>query len=73
MFQALQYAQIGIAILLIISILMQSRGSGVSAVFGGGDGVTHTRRGAEKWLFNATIALVVVFIGLSVASLVLQN
>jgi protein translocase SecG subunit len=73
MFQAIQYGQIVIAILVIAVILMQNRGSGVSAVFGGGESVTHTKRGAEKWLFNATIALVLLFIALGVVSLILQN
>jgi protein translocase SecG subunit len=73
MFQLIQYGQIVIAVLVIAAILMQNHSAGVSAVFGGGDSVGHTRRGAEKWLFNSTIILVFLFIALGVASLILQN
>lgn len=50
------------AILLIISILIQSRGSGLGAAFGGGDSVAHTKRGAEKYVFYFTIAMSAVFL-----------
>ncbi|MFA6394106.1 MAG: preprotein translocase subunit SecG [Patescibacteria group bacterium] len=66
----LQIAQPIIAILLIVSILLQNRESGLSGVFGGGGTVFRTKRGLEKILFIATIVLVVIFIGISLASLV---
>jgi len=53
--------QIAISFLLISAILLQQRGSGLSAVFGGEGGFYRTRRGVEKLVFNATIALSVLF------------
>ncbi len=51
------------AIGLIASILMQSRGSGLGATFGGGDTSSfRTRRGVEQRLYQFTIALAVLFV-----------
>ncbi len=65
----LQYIQIIISVALIAVILMQNRGSGVSGIFGGGDGVYRTKRGLDKTLFKATIVLVIFFFGISIATL----
>jgi len=64
--------QIIVATLIIITILMQSRGSGAGAVFGGGGGVQYTRRGAEKFLHISTIVLLVIFVLLGIVSLIVQ-
>ncbi|MEX0917113.1 MAG: preprotein translocase subunit SecG [Candidatus Paceibacterota bacterium] len=55
----LPYAQIVISVLLVASILLQTRGSSLGGAFGGSDfaGTYNKRRGAEKWLFYATIVL----------------
>ncbi|MFA6963343.1 MAG: preprotein translocase subunit SecG [Patescibacteria group bacterium] len=54
--------QIILAILLVILILLQQRGSGLGAAFGGGDGnVYRSRRGIEKMIFYATIVVAVLF------------
>lgn len=50
-----------LAILLMASILMQNRGSGLGAVFGGDFGGYHTKRGFEKFLFRASIVLAILF------------
>jgi protein translocase SecG subunit len=51
---------------LIASILMQSRGSGLGATFGGGDASTYrSRRGVEQRLYQFTIVLAVVFVFVS--------
>lgn len=50
-----------IAIFLIASILMQNRGSGLGAVFGGDFGGFHTKRGFEKFLFRSSIILGILF------------
>ena len=68
----LQISQIIIAILLIVAILLQNRGSGLSGVFGGGDNVYSVKRGAEKVLFHATIILSVLFFGIAFLGLVLN-
>jgi preprotein translocase subunit SecG len=54
-------AQIILAIALTVAVLLQVRGSGLGAVFGGDSGVVKTRRGVEKLLFNLTIVLAVAF------------
>ncbi len=51
------------AIGLIGAVLMQSRGSGLGAAFGGGDASTfRTRRGVEQRLYQFTIVLSVLFV-----------
>jgi len=54
--------QIVAAVLLIIAILMQNRGSGLGSAFGGDGNVYRTKRGLEKQLFVITIVLAVVFL-----------
>lgn len=58
------------ALLLIVSILMQQRGTGLSSTFGGEGNVYRTKRGMEKALFFASIVLAMLFFGSSLASLV---
>lgn len=65
----IQILQTIISVLLIIVILMQSRGSGLGSTFGGGGGVYLTKRGMEKKLFIATIVLAVLFFLISLANL----
>ena len=62
-------AQIVLAIALILVILLQVRGGGLGGIFGQPDSVYRTKRGVEKTLFQLTIALVVLFIVLSVITL----
>lgn len=61
-----------IMVLLIISVALQNKSSGLSNIFGGG-GVVTTRRGGEKWLFYATIVLGVLFAGLSLTIVLLNR
>ena len=62
---ALPAVQIGLSIVLILLILMQSKGSGLSGVFGGEGNVYRTKRGAEKIIFVATIVVVILFFGVA--------
>jgi protein translocase SecG subunit len=55
-------AQLVIAALLCVGILLQQRGTGLSSAFGGGGNVYFKKRGAEKVIFIATIVLSVLFI-----------
>ncbi|KKU78784.1 MAG: Preprotein translocase, SecG subunit [Candidatus Peregrinibacteria bacterium GW2011_GWA2_47_7] len=55
-------AQIVISILLVVSILSQERGSGLSAAFGGGGDVYRSKRGVDRILTWITVALAVLFI-----------
>ncbi len=63
--------QIIIAILLVIAITLQSRGGGLSSVFGGSGGVYQTKRGAEKFIFITTIVLAVLFFLVSLSHIFL--
>ncbi len=52
-------------LVLSVSILLQSQGSGLSGIFGGEMASFHTRRGAEKFIFAATIiSAAVLFLSL---------
>lgn len=69
----LKLAQLVIAVLLVISILLQSRGASVSGIFGGSNTVFRTKRGVEKMLFTATIVLAVLFFGLAFSLLLVAK
>ena len=59
--------QIVIPILLILAILLQQKGAGLSATFGGTGNFYSSKRGAEKVLHYTTVVLATLFIGLSLA------
>jgi len=66
----LLYAQIGIAVLLVASILLQQRGTALGSSFGGGEGTFFaTRRGIQQKLYVATVVLGILFIALSLSNL----
>lgn len=69
--KAIAAVQVVISILLIVSILLQNRGSGLGGAFGGDFGGYYTKRGMEKFLFYASVSLGVLFMALAVASVVL--
>ena len=58
------------AIFLILLILLQNRGAGLSGIFGGSGNIYQTKRGLEKNLFIATIVISVIFFVISVASII---
>ena len=62
-----------VSVMLIIVILMQTRGSDMGAIFGGGGGSTfRSKRGTEALLFNATIVLGTIFTVVAMAIAVLN-
>lgn len=61
--------QVIFSIALILSILTQQRGTGLSATFGGSGGFHVSKRGAEKVLENFTIIVAVLFVLNSLAFL----
>jgi len=65
--EALRIVQIILALSVLGLILMQSRGTSLGSVFGQEGSVYHTRRGAERVLFNVSIATVVAFLIVSLA------
>ena len=67
----LNLAQLLISLVLVVVILLQSRGGDIGAAFGAGGGggsSFRTRRGLEKTLFQLTIALAIIFVGMSALS-----
>ncbi len=58
-------SQIVIAVAVATSILLQARGTGLSATFGGESTAYRSRRGLERTLFRLTIVLIVVFVAIS--------
>lgn len=65
----LPYAQIILALLLIAGIVLQQRGAGLGGAFGGDNFAStfYKRRGAEKFLFNATVTIAILFVLSAVA------
>ncbi len=70
----LPYIQIVLAVLLVGSILLQQTGASLGGAFGG-DNFTagyHTRRGSEKYLFWASIALGTAFAATALVALLIR-
>ncbi len=58
----LPWAQIVLSVLMTGLILLQRSDASLGSAFGGSDSASmYTRRGAEKILFNITIAVAVLF------------
>jgi protein translocase SecG subunit len=58
-----------VSFLLVGAILLQQRGSGLGAAFGGDGNVFRTKRGLEQGLFYVTIALACLFFGIAIINL----
>lgn len=70
----LDIVQIVLAALLVTAILLQSKGTGLGGVFGGGDAnIYRTKRGAEKVLFISTIVLGILFFGTAFAAVIIRK
>lgn len=66
----LNISQAVLAVLLMVCVLLQARGTGLGAAFGGDSNVYRTKRGIEKKLFQATIVVVILFFGVSLANVI---
>ncbi|HWH16396.1 MAG TPA: preprotein translocase subunit SecG [Candidatus Paceibacterota bacterium] len=66
---ALPYIQIALSLLLIAGIVLQNRGASLGGAFGGDNFAStfYKRRGAEKFLFNATIVIAILFVLTAIA------
>lgn len=64
--------QIVLSVLLVTAILLQQRGTGLGAAFGGEGAVYRTKRGLEKGLFYATIGLSVLFFATAILNIALS-
>ncbi|MBI5467252.1 MAG: preprotein translocase subunit SecG [Candidatus Kerfeldbacteria bacterium] len=63
--RAIPVAQIVLSVLLIVLILIQSKGVGLGGVFGGDGNIYRTKRGAERIIFIVTIVVAVLFFGVA--------
>lgn len=65
----LPYAQIVLSLLLITGIVLQNRGASIGGAFGGDNFAStfYKRRGAEKFLFQATIVVAILFVLAAIA------
>ncbi len=66
----LNISQIVLSTLLVACILLQARGAGLGAAFGGEGNVYRTKRGIEKRLFQATIVVAILFFGVALANVI---
>jgi preprotein translocase subunit SecG len=68
----LNITQIAISVLLIAAVLLQQRGTGLSATFGGEGNIYRTKRGVEKVLYIGTIVLAIIFFGVALANILVK-
>ena len=73
MLKIINISEIIVAISLIVSILMQNRGAGLSSSFGGDFGGYYSKRGFEKFLFSATVVLGTLFLIVAVVLIYLTS
>lgn len=59
--EAIIIGQIFISLLLMATILLQAKGTGLGQAWGGGGEFYRSKRGLEKILFRATIILTILF------------
>ncbi len=61
-----------VAAALVVAILLQARGVGLSATFGGDSSVYRSRRGVERRLWQFTIVLAALFVLFALAAFLFQ-
>ena len=66
----LAIGQIVVSIAVIVAILLQARGTGLSSTFGGDSAVYRSRRGIERTLWQFTIILISLYVLFSLASFI---
>ena len=66
-------AEIIVSIVLILVLLIQTRGAGFGGTFNSDSSVFRTRRGIEKTLFQLTIVLTIVFVVISILSVIVAR
>ncbi|MCS6774418.1 MAG: preprotein translocase subunit SecG [Anaerolineae bacterium] len=67
----LSIAQILLGVVLIVGVLLQSRGEELGGVFGGAQSVYQTRRGVDRLLFTLTILIAILFFVLAIVNVLL--
>lgn len=68
--KVLSIAQIVLSVLVIVTILLQQKGEGLSGIFGGQGEFFATRRGLEKTIFVISIVLTILLAASVVLSLI---
>lgn len=63
--------QVVLAVFLMVVVLLQQKGSGLGATFGGSSNVYSTKRGIEKVLFHTTIIISILFFATSFVAILL--
>ena len=61
--------QMIVSVFLIISILLQNKGSGLGAAFGGDTGGYYAKRGFDKFLLYFSIVLSIMFVLLAILNI----
>jgi preprotein translocase subunit SecG len=64
--------QIISALIIIVLVVIQSKGTGIGSTFGGDMGFYGTKRGAERMLFGLTIFMATLFVISSLAAVLLS-
>jgi len=72
---AFQFVSIIMSIALIVLILLQVKGGGLGSLMGGdsGGGITRTRRGLERTLFQITVGFCIAFLAVALLSAILSS
>ena len=63
--------QIILSVLLILVVLLQQKGSGMGAAFGGSSNVYSTKRGVDKILHYGTIVIAIIFFAASLVRILI--
>ncbi len=74
--RALQIVSMIVSVILVILVLLQAKGSGLGNLLGGDSssgGITRTRRGLEKTLFQITVVLGFIFLMVAILSFSLNR
>ncbi len=71
---AVSLGMIIISVVLIFTILLQTKGSSFSGAFGGDtSSIYRTRRGVEKTLFQFTIGIAILFVVMAIMSSIILS
>ena len=72
MLKILVWIEYIVSALIIASVLLQHRGTGLGGAFASSSNAYRSKRGIEKFLFNATIASAVVLVVVTLTHLYLR-
>lgn len=72
MHPVLAIGQLIVSVALVLAVLLQARGAGLSGAFGGDSAVYRSRRGIERRLWQFTVVLIVLFAAFSLSAFLLS-